>query len=87
MASEFAVSSQNSKVGGSSGQQQTVTGLILAKKKLQYFSEPCQAAPDNPEILGNEMLPNEVFREELAAISAQHCLWQLCDTHRYSANQ
>ena len=43
LASEFAASFQNSKVGSSSGQHQLL-GLILAKK-WQYFSEPCQAAP------------------------------------------
>ena len=41
-------------------------GLILAKKKLQYLGSIC----DNPEILGNEVLPKKVFREELASISA-----------------
>ena len=35
---------------------------------------------DNPEILGNEVLPNKVFREKRAAISAADTVSDNCVT-------
>ena len=78
LANEFAASSQNSNVGGSSGQHQTVSRVNIGQKEAAILLRTMSGSTcDNQEILGNEVLPNKVFREELAALSGQHCLWQL----------
>ena len=71
MASEFAASSQNSKVGGSSGQRQMVARVNMGQEEDAIFFRTLSGSTcDNPEILGSEVLPNEVLREKLAAIFA-----------------
>ena len=84
LASEFAVSSQNSKVDGSSGQHQMVARVNIGQEEAAILFRTLSGSTcDNSEILGNEVLPNKVFRKELAAIASRHCLWQLCATHHY----
>ena len=70
MASEFAGSSQNSK-GGSSGQSQMVAGVNIAQEEAAILFRTLSGSTcDNSEILGNEVLPNKVFREKLVALFA-----------------
>ena len=71
---EFAGSSQNSKVGGSSSQGQMVAGVNIAQEEVAILFRTLSCSTcDNSEILGNEVRPNKVFREKT---SAYFC----CDT-------
>ena len=71
MASEFTAIFQNSKAIGSSGQHQAVARVNIGQEDVAILLRtPSGSTYDNLEILGNEVLPNEVVKEELAAISA-----------------
>ena len=60
---EFGASSQNSKVGGSSSHPQMVARVNIGQEAVILLRILSGSTCDNPEILGNEMLPNKVFRE------------------------
>ena len=67
----FAGSSQNSKVGGSSGRSQMVARVNIAQEEVAILFRTLSCSTcDNSEILGNEVLLNKVFREKLVAIFA-----------------
>ena len=61
---EFAASSQNSKVGGSSDQRQMVARVNIGEEEATILFRTLSGSTcDNLEILGNEVLPNKVSRE------------------------
>ena len=61
LASEFAASSQNSKVGGSSGHRQMVARVNIGQEEAAILCRTLSGSTcDNPGILGNEVLPNSV---------------------------
>ena len=67
-ASEFAASFHNSKVGGSSSQHQMVARVNIAQEEAAILFRTLSGSTcDNSEILENEVLPNKVFKEKLAA--------------------
>ena len=38
---------------------------------------------DDPEFLGNEMLPNKCLEKNKQLFLLLNCIWQLCDTQCY----
>ena len=67
---EFAGSSQNSKVGGSSSQSKMVTGINIAQEEAAILFRTLSSTCVNSEILENEVLTNKVFKEKPVAIFA-----------------
>ena len=67
----FPASSQDSKVGGSSGQRLMVARVNIGQEKAAILFRTLSGSTcDNSKILGNKVLLNKVFREKVAAIFA-----------------